>query len=71
MLGEELLGYLREGGRALVSGPLGCRIGTVGDRAKGFLSQRAGFVRRDGAAFASVRRLVGALRPLPARYFTT
>jgi hypothetical protein len=29
MFGQELLGNLRKSGRALISGPLGCRIGTV------------------------------------------
>jgi hypothetical protein len=50
MLGQELLSNLCKGGRELIGGPLGCRIGTVGNRAKGFLGQRASFVWRDGAS---------------------
>jgi hypothetical protein len=49
MLGEELLGYLRKGGCALVSGPLGGWIGAVGNRPDHAFRERTGLIRREGA----------------------
>ena len=71
MLGEELLGDLGKGGCALVCGPLSGGIGTMGNGAERFLSERTSLVRREGADLRRVNRRVGAVRPLPARYFTT
>jgi len=71
VLGKELLSHLARVERTLVSGPLGCRIGTVGNRAKGFLSQRAGFVGRDGASLCQRETPCRGAAPLPARLFTT